>query len=527
MPKTRRSRFLPGLDARRGPASASLLDEPPERRQSEPPAERADAERADAGAAEPVRAEEPLSVSEVNRRANALIGRGFGELSVTGELSALSQPPSGHWYMTLKDAGGELRCVMFRADNARLGFEPKAGEQLVAFGRLGLYEARGQFQMIATDLERGASGELLRAFEALKRRLHREGLFDAERKRALPSFTRHIALVTSSGGAAVHDVVHVLSRRFPALAVSLLPASVQGERAAAELAAAIARANRIGTGQNPPFDAILLARGGGGPEDLAAFNDEALARAIADSALAVVTGIGHEVDYTIADLVADERAPTPSAAAELLSPNGAELRERCDAAARRMRQLAGERIAAGRQRRRDLRRRLRDPAGALGERMQRCDELDARLERAARAERSRRRERLTALSRRLRDPAGALGERRERLRDRARRLRFALHRQRARLERDSSASRASAARAARLARSALARDAARFRGADARLLALSPRATLERGYAILRRLSGRIVRDATDIDDGAALRAELASGSLALRVTGRKAPTGR
>ena len=465
MPKTRRSRRLPGLDGP-GQAAGAPVDQtgPADRPR---PADR------------PGPADRPLSVSEAVRRADALLDRDLGELAVSGELAAFSRPPSGHWHMTLKDAGAELDCVVFRGDNERLEFTPELGERLVAFGRLGLHVARGRFRMVASRLERLAPGAALIALEALKRRLRQEGLFDQARKRPLPAFARHIALLTSPGGAAVHDVVHVLSRRFPAMAVSCLPVSVQGARAPKDLVAAIARANREAGQQRPPFDVILIARGGGGPEDLAAFNEEAVARAIANSALTVVTGIGHEVDHTIADMAADRRAPTPSAAAELLSPDTADLHRRCAAAQQRMRRRLGARLGAWRQRRRDLARRLRDPAATLR-------------------------------------------ERRERLRAGARRMRLASQRRGARQLRGRPA--ASIHRLRRAMEQAAERAAARWQRADERLRSLGPEETLQRGYAILQRRDGRFVRASADVENDETLSARLGDGSLTLRVTGREAP---
>ncbi len=461
----------------------------------------------------------PLTVAAVNRQANALISQHFGELSVSAEISAINTPSSGHWYITLKGDEAELRCVMFRGDNARLGFVPKVGEQLIVHGKLGLFEARGQFQLVASGMERQALGALLRALEALKQRLAKEGLF--ERKRPLPAWTRHIALITSPDGAAIHDICQVLARRFPLMAVTLLPVPVQGEMAAAKISAAIDLANQRAARQQPPFDLILLARGGGGAEDLAAFNDEALARAVAASALVVVTGIGHETDHSIADYVADQRAPTPSAAAELISPDGEALRAQCDAAQQRMRQRAETCLASSRQRRRDTARRMRDPAPALRERQKSLAALAAAQQRCAQNALRQRTQRLDDLGRGLRHPAATLRERRERLESWRRRCGAGA--ELALAQRQEHAARA----ARQLAHETLLgaeRASAQWRLADTQLRGIGPESTLKRGYAILQRRNGELLRAAGDAQVGERLAARLGSGRLSLQVTGHETP---
>src|SRR5262245_24425697 len=262
-------------------------------------------------AARPAEARRDIyTVSRLNREARGLLEAGLPSLWITGELSNLSRPASGHWYFTLKDEDAQVRCAMFRSRNLAVRVAPRDGLQVLLRARVGLYEARGEFQLVVDHLEEAGEGELRRRFEALKLKLAAEGLFDAGRKRPLPRFPRRIGVVTSPTGAALRDVLQVLGRRFPAVPVLLYPVPVQGAGAAREISAMLQVADR-----RRDVDVLLLVRGGGSLEDLWAFNDESLARAIAGMGLPVICGIGHEVDFTIADFVADLRAPTPSAAA--------------------------------------------------------------------------------------------------------------------------------------------------------------------------------------------------------------------
>src|SRR5882724_12638255 len=260
------------------------------------------------------------TVARLNNEVRLLLERGLSVVWVEGELSNLSQPSSGHWYFSLKDRDAQILCAMFRQKNTHIGFIPKVGNAVLARGRVSLYEPRGDYQLIVEHLEEAGAGALQREYEKLKIRLAAEGLFAAERKRALPAFPRRIAVVTSPTGAAIRDVLNILRRRYPAASVLIYPTPVQGAAAAPGIVAALraASAQRL-------CDVIILTRGGGSIEDLWAFNDESVARAIHASELPVVAGIGHEVDFTIADFVADARAPTPSGAAELVAPDS----ERC------------------------------------------------------------------------------------------------------------------------------------------------------------------------------------------------------
>src|SRR5438874_763465 len=255
------------------------------------------------------------SVTRVNREVRALLERGLPVLWVEGELTNFSQPASGHWYFTLKDREAQLRCAMFRMRNALVGFTPSAGAQVLVRGRVSVYEARGEYQLIVEHLEEAGVGALRREFERLKAKLAAEGLFALERKRGLPRFPRRIGVITSPSGAALRDILHILARRFPPAPVLIYPTAVQGAAAAPALVAAL----EIASGR-AEVDVLILARGGGSLEDLWAYNDERVARAIYASRLPIVSGVGHEIDFTIADFVADARAPPPAAGSALEAP---------------------------------------------------------------------------------------------------------------------------------------------------------------------------------------------------------------
>ena len=318
-----------------------------------------------------------LSVTLLNEHVRDLLENSFPNLWVEGEISNLSQPSSGHLYFTLKDAGAQIRAAMFRGNNRLLNFVPKNGQQVVVKARLSLYAPRGDYQLIVEQMEEAGLGALRRAFDQLRLRLQQEGLFEQERKRPLPETVRHLAVITSPTGAAIRDIISVLERRFPGLPVTVIPVPVQGTEAAPAIVRAIALVNR-----EAEFDAILLARGGGSLEDLWAFNEEIVARAIAVSRLPVVSGVGHETDFTIADFVADVRAPTPSAAAELLSPDGEELLATLGGFEVLLTRALRTHLSRLKQQLSHLRARLRHPGQRLQDLSQKLDELELRLQRA-------------------------------------------------------------------------------------------------------------------------------------------------
>lgn len=264
--------------------------------------------------------EEVLTVSRLNQQAKSILENAFSSVWVEGEISNFAAPNSGHWYFSLKDASAQVRCAAFRASQRKLGFLPKDGMHVLVKARVSLYENRGEFQLIVEDIEERGEGKLRRAYELLKKKLEAQGLFDPLRKKVIPTFPKQIGVITSATGAAIRDILIVLKRRYPCVPVVIYPTLVQGEAAAPAIVQAIKTANL-----RQECDVLILARGGGSLEDLWPFNEESVAYAIDESKIPLISGVGHEVDFTIADFVSDRRAPTPSAAAEIATPNRAEL----------------------------------------------------------------------------------------------------------------------------------------------------------------------------------------------------------
>lgn len=433
-----------------------------------------------------------LTPSQLGAMARDLLEGSFPMVWVEGELGGVSRPGSGHLYFNLKDARAQLRCAMWRQRAQLLRFAPRDGVQVLVRGRLTVYEARGDLQLVVEHMEEAGEGALRRAYEELKARLATEGLFDAARKRPMPRFVRRLGVVTSPSGAAIRDVLHVLRRRFALLDVEIVPSPVQGAAAAASLVQALRWAAASGR-----YDAILLTRGGGSLEDLWCFNDESLARAIVASQVPVMSAVGHEIDTTLADFAADVRAPTPSAAAELLVPDRPELL----AALRRQRARFDE----------AMRRRLDAPAQRADRAWLQLQALrpHARLERGA--------ARLADLRRRLEDLSQRpLAQRRERMATLAARLRL-LHPSdllppcRERLDRGMAI-------LARLQGDRLEQHRLHLLGLARALDAISPLATLARGFAILHDADGRIVRSIGQAHPDERIEAMVSDGRIALRV---------
>jgi exodeoxyribonuclease VII large subunit len=433
-----------------------------------------------------------LTVSDLTARLREVIEERFPAVWVEGEISNFRLYASGHAYFTLKDAGAQLPVALFRTRVRRLRFEPRDGLHVLVFGSLEVYAQRGGYQLIAELLEPRGVGALQLAFEQLKARLEAEGLFAAARKRPLPTFPRRIGIVTSRDGAALRDILRVLRRRFRGLSIVLAPAKVQGEGAAAEIARALADLNARGE-----VDVIICGRGGGSLEDLWAFNEEEVARAIAASKVPVISAVGHEIDVTIADFVADLRAPTPSAAAELVVREKQAVIDRLADLRGRLVRVMARRLAAARDRVDGLARRrvLTDPARPLRELARRVDDARARLRRAMVLTVRRAGHRLELRGAALR-AAGPF----TRVKDHRRRL------DAARLGLRSGMDRRVVAARHRLGLSA------------GRLHALSPLAVLGRGYSLTRLPSGEIVRRADQVVTGAGVRVLLHEGSLDCRV---------
>ncbi len=436
---------------------------------------------------EPARA--VYSVSEVNRLARELIEGGFPGAVVEGEISGLKQYRSGHWYFSLQDRDAQLRCVMFRGNNMSVRFRPENGDQVIARGSLTIYEARGDFQLKVMALEKSGSGELRRAFELLKARLQAEGLFEQAAKKPVGKRFRHIGVITSPSGAVLRDMISVFRRRFPATRITLIPAAVQGEQAPAEICRAIETANALRG--NLGFEALIVGRGGGSPEDLQAFNEESVARAIFASELPVTSAVGHETDFSIADFVADQRAPTPSAAAELMSPSQEEYFAMLRSDLGKLHNRMAHVLQRQQERLRLIAKRCRGPARRLEDHAQTLDELSRRMERAQDNLLARKQQNLDLRRQALHHCSPAL--RIPRLRAGLEELPHRLHRSmRSRLERQG-------ALLAELRRT---------------LHSTSPLHTLARGYSITTDESAKVIRNVDDVTEGARIVTRLADGTL-------------
>ena len=321
-----------------------------------------------------------FTVSELNRTVRQLLENSLPMLWVEGEISNFARPGSGHWYLTLKDEKAQVRCAMFKNSNMRVNFKPANGTSVLVRCRAGVYEGRGEYQLVVEHMEEAGFGALQRQFDQLKASLASEGLFDSAHKMSMPQAVNHVGIITSPTGAAVKDVLSVLKRRFPAIKVSIFPTAVQGNQAAGQIVEAIAMAN-----QHNQCDALIIGRGGGSLEDLWPFNEEAVARAIFSSQIPTISAVGHEIDFTIADFVADLRAPTPSAAAELVSPDGSEMHAQFKGLEASLINTVHRRLQKYDQNVVNLHKRLRHPGRKLQEQAQHLDHLDIRLKRAVRS----------------------------------------------------------------------------------------------------------------------------------------------
>ena len=435
---------------------------------------------------------EILTVSQLNENIKAFLEESFGTLWVEGEVSNLRRPQSGHVYFTLKDDKSQIRAVYFRPFGARtVRFDLEDGMKILCRARLTAYVPRGDYQLIVETVEPQGTGALQKAFEQLKAKLAAEGLFDASRKKPLPFLPARIGVVTSPSGAVIRDILNVTRRRFPSVDILIAPTRVQGATAAGEIIAALARLQRVGG-----IEVIILARGGGSLEDLAPFNDEALARAVAQCRIPVVSAVGHETDFTICDFVADLRAPTPSAAAELVVPEQAELSTAVDLLAQRLAAAQRRLIAAKRARLDALAARFRDPRRYLQDFSLRVDDLNDRLGRAWAQKAAALQGRLERLE---------LGLRHQNPQKRLREMRL-------RLDGLEKTLLAGWRRTAHDYRTRLQKNAAL-------LSSLNPLAVLPRGYSITRRLpEGTIVRAAHQLTPDAQISIQLARGGALARV---------
>ena len=435
------------------------------------------------------------SVSRLNRESRELLETGFPRLWVEGEISNLARPVSGHLYFTLQDARAQVSCALFRNRTTRLGFSPENGSQVLIQAQVSLYEARGNYQLIVNHMEEAGDGALRRAFEQLKHQLHKEGLFEQQHKQSLPSLPRCIGVITSPSGAAIRDVLSVLRRRFPATRIIIYPTRVQGEAAAQQIVAAIRAAD-----SRSECDVLLLTRGGGSLEDLWPFNEEAVARAVYACTTPIVSAVGHEIDVVITDFVADHRAATPSAAAELLSPEQTDLDNRFRQLDNRLYTLLRQSLKQRGDQLNWLAKRIQQshPGRQLQQQVQRLDDLELRLNRAWQHQRAQREAGIAALQAKLRlhSPQHRLQRLSAQAKQLLQQLEYAVNRQ-------------------------LSGRREQLAGLSRALQAISPLATLQRGYSItLNKPGGSVLQNAAQTKPGDIVETRLARGRILSQVTG-------
>ena len=427
------------------------------------------------------------TVSELNQDVRTLLERGFPKLWLEGEISNFACPSSGHWYFSLKDSRAQVRCAMFKGKNRSTGFTPDQGDHVLVKARISLYEARGEYQLIIDAMEEAGSGALQREFEALKKKLQSEGLFENAVKKPLPDLPNQIAVVTSPTGAAVRDILSVLKRRFPAVPVLICPVMVQGESAAQQISEAIKTVDESGL-----CDVIIVARGGGSLEDLWSFNEEIVARSIFHCQTPVISAVGHEIDFTIADFVADVRAATPSAAAELVVPDANEIIEQLEKRQKQIMQLMRNKVNEEQRIFESLSKRLKHPARQLSEFSQQLDELEMRLVTALKHRLNYKQNDLKTLTNRLlfQNPQTEIINTRKHLvflrKSLNSTIKFNLHKKKSELE-----------------------------SAAGNLNIVSPLATLNRGYAIVSQPEDQqIVRSYSDVKPNDEIEVRIANGQL-------------
>ncbi|MGE5027868.1 MAG: exodeoxyribonuclease VII large subunit [Betaproteobacteria bacterium] len=433
-----------------------------------------------------------ISVSELNRNARRLLEQHFPLLWIAGEVSNFTAAPSGHWYFSLKDSSAQVRCAMFRNKSQYLDWLPKNGDQIEVRARVTLYEPRGEYQLSIENIRRAGLGALYEAFEKLKARLGKEGLFEEAHKKTLPAFPKQIGIVTSPAAAALRDVLTTLRRRMPTIPVILYPTPVQGEGAAAKIAEAIRTA-----ASRAECDALIVCRGGGSIEDLWAFNEEVVARAIHACPIPVISGVGHETDFTIADFAADRRAPTPTAAAEMASPNRADLLHRIEAMQHRLSHHLGQKLEQRMQQVDYLSRRLIHPGERLNARMTHLGHLRQRLNIAAGHALAGSEWRLQKLASRLATARPDITAHESQQLELARRLRLSMENQ-------------------------LRHHQIALQRLQTNLAHLNPQSVLERGFSMVRSADGRIVRSSTEIAVGDEIFLTFAQGNAGARVTGKE-----
>ena len=433
----------------------------------------------------------PVSVSELNRKAKSLLENHLGEVCVEAEIGDLSKPSSGHWYFSLKDGRSQLRCAMFRRANLSVKFQPKVGDSVIVRGLLSIYEARGDYQLIVDHMEASGDGALQRELEALKQKLQAEGLFDPVRKLSVPEHCEKIGVITSPTGAAIEDIISVLGRRSPSSSIALFPVQVQGALAAQQIADAIDHANALVDTKQRALDVLIVGRGGGSLEDLWCFNDEIVARAIARSTLPIVSAVGHEIDFSVADLVADVRAATPSQAAELVTRDSLEWLQLIDSHTARLKILTQQKLNERRATVANLRARLTHPRQQLTliqEQLSRAKERAGLLIRQH-LMRDRQRINQARLSLAASSPQMTIKARKDAVKNLGERLPVQIEK-------------------------VIRRDAQRVDHLQKLLTSLGPLATLERGYAIVTTADGQVIRDSGAAQTGDTVSVRLHRGEL-------------
>ncbi|MDO6512952.1 exodeoxyribonuclease VII large subunit [Neptuniibacter sp. 2_MG-2023] len=431
-----------------------------------------------------------ISVSELNRQARTLLERSFLTIQVEGEISNFVRPSSGHWYFTLKDDKAQVRCAMFKNRNQLIKPAPKQGDKVVVRAKVSLYEGRGDYQLICDFMESSGSGSLQAAFEELKLKLQAEGLFDSKHKKPIPAHPSHIGIITSKTGAAVHDILTVLKRRFPGLPITIYPTSVQGDEAPAQICKAIILAEVHQT-----CDVLILGRGGGSLEDLWAFNTEDVARTVFDCDIPIISAVGHEVDVVITDFIADTRAPTPSAAAEMLSPDQHQLKQRLALLEQRLIRHIEQKLKTATLNIQHSKTRLRHPGQKLNEQAQRLDHLEAKLLNGINAKIINAKHQQQQLLSRVKalSPTKLLPLKEEQIHSLQQRLTQSIH-------------------------TLLQQKSFKLGSLSSQLNTVSPLATLERGYAIVKDEHGTVIQDASTTQKGDVIESQLYKGRLRCRV---------
>ncbi len=431
-----------------------------------------------------------LTVSQLNRESRFLLEKHLSTLWVEGEISNLSRPASGHIYFTLKDEGAQIRCAMFRNRLQRLRFRPENGQQVQIRGTVSLYEARGDYQLIAEHIREGGEGALRRSYERLKKRLQQEGLFNEDLKQPLPAIPGRLGIITSPSGAAIHDILSVLQRRFPSLPITIYPTAVQGEGAAQKIVTAIGLAE-----QRQECDLLILARGGGSMEDLWSFNEPEVAYAIHQATIPMVSAVGHETDFTIADHVADLRAPTPSAAAETISPDQRQWLDGLEQFEQQLTRGVARRLQQYTLRLDSLQRQLRHPRERFRQLFQRLDEFEQRLLRAQQWSLERHGKRLQQL-----------------------RLRLEHHAPRERIAHHRHCLQSHQQQIMHTMRHRISQHQQQLSQLSHTLDALSPLAVLGRGYSITFNAEKKVIQSRSEVSPGDTVETRLNDGSILSQV---------